>query len=62
MKIVQYLLANDSVTTKKAKNLLERGDTVCRKQLKSLEQKGLIEWHGANKSDPNQYYSLKSEG
>lgn len=62
LKIVQYLLANDSITTKKAKSLLERGDTVCRKQLKSLERKGLIEWHGANKSDPNQYYSLKSEG
>lgn len=62
LKIVQYLLANDSITTKKAKILLDRGDTVCRKQLKSLEQKGIIEWHGANKSDPNQYYSLKSEG
>ena len=62
LKIIQYLLVNDSITVKKAKKILGRGDTVCRNQLKNLEQKALIEWHGANKSDPNQYYSLKSEG
>lgn len=62
LKIIQYLLSNDSITIKKAKALLGRGDTVCRNQLKTLDQKGLIEWHGAHKSDPNQYYSLKNEG
>ena len=59
LRIIQYLMTHPSITTKITKELLERGDTVSRNQLKSLEEKGLIEWHGANKSDPNQYYSLK---
>lgn len=60
-KIIQFLLANHSITTKMVKQLINRGDTISRNQLKQLENKGIIEWHGSNKSDPNQYYSLKSE-
>lgn len=59
LKILQYLLVNESVTVKKTKELIGRADTLSRKQLASLVDKGVIEWHGANKSDPNQYYSLK---
>lgn len=61
LKIIQYLMANESINVKKTKELLGRADTLSRKQLTSLLQKNLIEWHGTNKSDPNQYYSLKSE-
>lgn len=59
LKILQYLLVNESVTVRKTKELIGRADTLSRKQLASLVDKGVIEWHGANKSDPNQYYSLK---
>ena len=61
LKIMQYLMVNESVNVKKTKELLGRADTLSRKQLNSLLQKGLIEWHGTNKSDPNQYYSLKNK-
>ena len=59
LKIVQYLLFNESINVKKTKELIGRADTLSRKQLVSLLDKGIIEWHGANKSDPNQYYCLK---
>ena len=58
LKIVQYLMSNPSITLKKTKELLSRGDTLCRKQLQILTEMKIIEWHGSNKSDPNQYYSL----
>lgn len=58
LKIVQYLMSNPSITLKKTKELLSRGDTICRKQLQILTEMKIIEWHGSNKSDPNQYYSL----
>ncbi len=58
-KIIQYLLVNDKISNKQTKELLEKADTFSRKQLKSLEAKGLIEWHGSHKTDPTQYYCLK---
>jgi len=61
LKIMQYLMVNESINVKRTKELLGRADTLSRKQLSSLFQKNLIEWHGTNKSDPNQYYSLKSK-
>ena len=51
-------MSNPSITLKKTKELLSRGDTLCRKQLQILTEMKIIEWHGSNKSDPNQYYSL----
>ncbi len=59
LKIVQYLMSNNSITLKITREVLGRGESLARRQLKSLENKGLIEWHGSNKSDPTQYYSLK---
>lgn len=59
LKIVQYLLFNESINVKKTKQLIGRADTLSRKQLVSLVDKGIIEWHGTHKSDPNQYYCLK---
>lgn len=61
MKIVQYLMSNNSITLKITREVLGRGESLARRQLKSLETKGLIEWHGSNKSDPTQYYSMKLE-
>lgn len=59
LKIVQYLLLNESINVKKTKKLIGRADTLSRKQLVSLVDKGILEWHGTHKSDPNQYYCLK---
>lgn len=61
VKIIQYLIVNQTITVKKTKELLGRGDTLCRKLLISLLNKEIIEWHGINKSDPNQFYSLKNK-
>lgn len=60
LKIVQYLMVNDTITLKITREILSRGESLARKQLKSLEEKKLIEWHGSNKSDPTQYYCLVS--
>ena len=57
--IIQYLVNNKSITVKATKNIINKGDTFSRKQLKHLEKLSLIEWHGSNKSDPTQYYTLK---
>ena len=59
--IIQFLTNNKSITIKTAKNILHKGDTFSRKQLKHLEELDIIEWHGSNKSDPTQYYTLKSK-
>lgn len=58
LMIIQYLMVNETITLKIARERLNRGETLVRRQLKSLEEKNLIEWHGSNKSDPTQYYSL----
>lgn len=58
LKIIQYLMVNDTITLKTTREILNRGESLARKQLKSLEEKKLIEWHGSNKSDPTQYYSF----
>ena len=55
LKIVQYLMSNPSITLKKTKELLSRGDTLCRKQLQILTAMKIIECHDSNKSDPKQY-------
>lgn len=58
--IIQYLANNKSITVKKVKEVINKGETFSRKQLKHLENLSLIEWHGSNKSDPTQHYTLKS--
>ena len=54
-------LLNVSITIKKVKEMFGKGDTFSRKQLKHLQELSLIEWHGSNKSDPTQYYSLRKD-
>ena len=60
LKIVQYLITNKTITLKKTREILGRGESTSRQQLKGLEGKALIEWHGSHKSDPTQYYTLKT--
>lgn len=61
LKIMQFLIVNETITVKKTKELLEKGDTFSRKQLKTLEGKGLINWQGSSAQDPTQFYYIKSD-
>ena len=47
------------MTTKKAIELVEKGSTFCRKLLKNLADKDLLEWHGTSQNDRTQHYTLK---
>ena len=60
-KIMQYLMTHQKVTVRETKGIISRGDTVAREQLKLLESKHLIEWHGLHKNDPKQYYSINKK-
>lgn len=51
-------MINQKITLRVTSNLLNKSDSVSRKQLKSLESKNLIQWHGSSKNDPTQYYSI----
>ncbi len=57
--ILQYLFNNKTVSLKAVKNIIGKGETFSRKQLKHLEELSIIEWHGSNQKDPTQYYTLK---
>lgn len=59
-KVILHFMYNsgEKVTTKRATQLVGRGSTFCRKLLKNLEEKGLLEWHGTSVNDSTQYYTL----
>ncbi len=57
--IIQYLFNNKTINLKAVKNIIGKGETFSRKQLKHLEELSIIEWHGSNQKDPTQYYTLK---
>lgn len=64
MKMKKALLhfmynSGEKITTKKATELIKKGATFCRKLLKHLADKGLLEWHGTSQNDRTQYYTLK---
>lgn len=59
IKLIQFLMSNERITVKIAGDLIKRTDYLSNKYLKLLEAKGIVEWHGSNKNDPTQYYSLK---
>ncbi|WBB29154.1 hypothetical protein [Parvimonas micra] len=50
--------SGEKITTKKVTELIEKGSTFCRKLLKNLESKGILEWHGTSINDRTQYYTL----
>ncbi len=60
-KVILHFIYNsgEKITTKKATELIEKGTTFCRKLLKNLADKGLLEWHGTSQNDRTQYYTLK---
>ena len=58
IKIVQYLMTNEKITVKIASSLTKRSDVTSRNNLKQLESMGVLQWHGSNKKDPTQYYTL----
>ena len=51
--------SRQKITTKMATELIEKGSTFCRKLLKNLADKDLLEWHGTSQNDRTQYYTLK---
>lgn len=51
--------SRQKITTKMATELIEKGSTFCRKLLKNLADKDLLEWHGTSQNDRIQYYTLK---
>lgn len=56
---VQYVYAKGRVTVKELAKHLDRSDKIARPTLKSLVEKGILNWHGSNSRDPSQYYDLK---
>lgn len=60
-KTVIHFMYNSGqkITTKMATELIEKGSTFCRKLLKNLADKDLLEWHGTSQNDRTQYYTLK---
>lgn len=56
--IVQYLINNKSINVKVTSGLINKGETFSKKQLKHLEEMGIIIWHGSSKKDPTQHYTL----
>ncbi|NLE13136.1 MAG: ATP-dependent DNA helicase RecG [Clostridiales bacterium] len=59
-KMILHYMYNTGkeMTTKLATDLINKGGTFCRKLLKNLEAKGLLEWHGTSVNDRTQYYTL----
>lgn len=59
-KMVLHYMYNsgENMTTKNAVELVGKGGTFCRKLLKNLAEKGIVEWHGTSVNDRTQYYSL----
>lgn len=60
--VLQYLYANETISVKSAKDILNRSHLTAGRLLKGLEQKGIITWHGLSRTDPTQYYTLKNKG
>ena len=60
-KVILHFMYNsgEKMTTKRAIELVEKGSTFCRKLLKNLADKDLLEWHGTSQNDRTQHYTLK---
>ncbi|MBD3950055.1 putative DNA binding domain-containing protein [Tuanshanicoccus lijuaniae] len=58
--LISYMFNTKSkLTTSLAANIINRSPSFTRKLLKKLATDGLLEWHGSNINDKNQYYILK---
>lgn len=57
--IIHYMFnMGVNMNTRTAAQVINKGSTFCRKTLKTLERKGLLEWHGSSPTDSTQYYTL----
>lgn len=56
---VQYAYAKGRVTVAELTEYLGRSVKISRPALKSLVDKGILEWHGTSPKDPCQYYVLR---
>lgn len=61
IKIIQYLMSNDKITVRIAKDLINKSDSTSRARLQNLEKLNLIVWHGNSKRDPTQFYTLNKK-
>ncbi len=61
IKIIQYLMSNDKITVKIAKDLINKSESTARTRLQNLEKLGTIVWYGSSKRDPTQFYSLNKK-
>lgn len=55
---LQYVYGRGRVTARELAHYLGRSVKVSRPALKSLAEKGILDWHGNSAHDPSQYYSL----
>ncbi|MBT1035446.1 putative DNA binding domain-containing protein [Canibacter sp. lx-45] len=57
--VISYMFnSGETMTTKKAIGLIGKSNSFCGKLLKTLKNKGILEWHGTSTKDPSQYYTL----
>ena len=57
--VLRFLYSKGDANTKTIAEFLNLSPVTSRKILKTLVEKGIIEWHGVSNRDPRQYYSLK---
>lgn len=56
--IIATLFNRDKLTVKEAAVIIDKSTLYTGKILKSMREKGLVQWHGTNTYDPTQYYTL----
>lgn len=56
--ILQYTLVNGQVTASEAVKLTKRSRVTAQRTLQNLVKQNFLTWHGTNKNDPTQYYTL----
>ncbi|MCH3956340.1 MAG: hypothetical protein LKE45_02995 [Olsenella sp.] len=56
---LQYVYGRGRVTVKELAGHLGRSAKVARTALKSLSERGILDWHGTRPTDPSQYYDLR---
>lgn len=58
LAIIRFLMSNKKITVSQAKILIKKSLPYTRKLLSRLYDNHILEWHGSNKQDPTQYYTL----
>lgn len=58
--LLRYIYSKGRITTKDASAYINKSIITGRKILRKLEDKGILQWVGSSKNDPNQYFKIKS--